>query len=123
MHPAAEEMTAALKAIEFKRPSTSVVSNVTAQPVRLYPKQYFCRFNEIFHCTSNSHSLLPPSKQILNENDISELLVQQITGTVQWHDSITYLREQEGVSDFLCVGPGKVLANLLKKEYPQDNIQ
>ncbi|GJJ72069.1 [acyl-carrier-protein] S-malonyltransferase [Entomortierella parvispora] len=91
MHPAAEEMTEALKSIDFKPPSTSVVSNVTARP-------------------------------LLNEDVISSLLVQQVTETVQWHESISFLREQ-GVSDFLCLGPGKVLANLLKKEYPHDNIQ
>ncbi|KAG0054120.1 hypothetical protein BGZ83_011907 [Gryganskiella cystojenkinii] len=93
MQPAAEEMKLALKTIDFKVPTIKIVPNVTARP------------------------------QTLNAGDISHLLVQQVTGTVQWQDSITYLREREGVSDFVCLGPGKVLANLLKKDYPQDNIR
>ena len=46
-----------------------------------------------------------------------------MTGTVQWHTSIAYLREQEDVHDYISLGPGKVLANLLRKEYPTDFVK
>ncbi|KAF9901724.1 hypothetical protein EC991_005763 [Linnemannia zychae] len=63
------------------------------------------------------------AKPITKVEDISDLLVQQVTGTVQWHTSIKYLRDQENVHDFISLGPGKVLANLLRKEYPLDFVK
>ncbi|KAG0272116.1 hypothetical protein BGZ95_012147 [Linnemannia exigua] len=63
------------------------------------------------------------AKPITKVEDISDLLVQQVTGTVQWHSSIKYLRDQENVHDFISLGPGKVLANLLRKEYPLDFVK
>ncbi|RUS22672.1 hypothetical protein BC937DRAFT_87871 [Endogone sp. FLAS-F59071] len=55
-------------------------------------------------------------------SEIPLLLVQQITATVEWQRSIKYCKDRD-VGDFLCFGPGKVLANLLKKEYPLDRIR
>ncbi|GJJ77153.1 [acyl-carrier-protein] S-malonyltransferase [Entomortierella parvispora] len=92
MQPAADAMREALKDVEFKKPTISVISNVTAKPIE-------------------------------NVEDISDLLVRQVTGTVQWHTSIAYLREQEDVHDYISLGPGKVLANLLRKEYPTDFVK
>ncbi|KAI8595700.1 acyl transferase/acyl hydrolase/lysophospholipase [Dissophora ornata] len=63
------------------------------------------------------------AKPITNVEDISDLLVKQVTRTVQWHASIKYLRDQENVHDYLSLGPGKVLANLLRKEYPLDFVK
>lgn len=50
------------------------------------------------------------------------MLVQQVTSTVEWQRSIDYCKTQD-IDDFLCFGPGKVLANLLKKEYPMDKTR
>ncbi|KAG0234365.1 hypothetical protein BGX31_004590 [Mortierella sp. GBA43] len=63
------------------------------------------------------------AKPITRVEDISDLLVQQVTGTVQWHSSIGYLRDQENVHNYISLGPGKVLANLLRKEYPLDFVK
>ncbi|KAF9339206.1 hypothetical protein BGZ91_006706 [Linnemannia elongata] len=63
------------------------------------------------------------AKPITRVEDISDLLVKQVTGTVQWHTSIKYLRDQENVHDYISLGPGKVLANLLRKEYPLDFVK
>ena len=41
-------------------------------------------------------------------------LVAQVTGTVRWRESVAYMREQ-GVSRFVEVGTGKVLAGLIKR--------
>ncbi|RUS31455.1 hypothetical protein BC938DRAFT_477764 [Jimgerdemannia flammicorona] len=57
-----------------------------------------------------------------NVSEIPLLLVQQTTATVEWQRSIKYCKDHD-ISDFLCFGPGKVLANLLKKEYPLDHIR
>ncbi|KAF8936795.1 hypothetical protein BGZ47_009330 [Haplosporangium gracile] len=63
------------------------------------------------------------AKPITRVEDISDLLVRQVTGTVQWHTSIKYLHDQENVHDYISLGPGKVLANLLRKEYPLDFVK
>lgn len=63
------------------------------------------------------------AKPITKVEDISDLLVRQVTGTVQWHTSIKYLRDHENVHDYISLGPGKVLANLLRKEYPLDFVK
>ena len=46
--------------------------------------------------------------------EIRQLLVQQVVNPVRWEDSIRWLLTQE-VTEFTEVGPGKVLAGLLKR--------
>jgi [acyl-carrier-protein] S-malonyltransferase len=46
--------------------------------------------------------------------EIRQLLVQQVVNPVRWEDSIRWLLAQE-VTEFTEVGPGKVLAGLLKR--------
>lgn len=48
---------------------------------------------------------------------IVESLVRQVSGAVQWEQSIRYLGEQE-VDTFIELGPGKVLTGLVKKILP-----
>lgn len=60
--------------------------------------------------------------QYANAEEIPKRLVEQVVATVEWERSINYCKGQD-IDDFLCFGPGKVLANLLKKEYPLDKIR
>ena len=46
--------------------------------------------------------------------EIRQVLVQQVVNPVRWEDSIRWLLTQ-GVTEFTEVGPGKVLAGLLKR--------
>ncbi|GIP21377.1 ACP S-malonyltransferase [Paenibacillus sp. J22TS3] len=46
--------------------------------------------------------------------DIPALLTQQVYSPVQWEDSVRWLIEQ-GVDTFVEIGPGSVLAGLIKK--------
>ncbi|KAI8970959.1 acyl transferase/acyl hydrolase/lysophospholipase [Pilobolus umbonatus] len=62
------------------------------------------------------------AKPYTSAEEIPKLLVEQVTATVEWEKSINYCKSQD-IDDFLCFGPGKVLANLLKKEYPMDKIK
>ena len=41
-------------------------------------------------------------------------LVAQVTGTVRWRESVTYMAA-EGVTRFVEIGPGKVLTGLIKR--------
>jgi len=50
------------------------------------------------------------------------LLEKQVTATVQWQKSIKYCKERD-INTFIVIGPARVLANLLKKEYPMDRVR
>ncbi|KAI9223829.1 acyl transferase/acyl hydrolase/lysophospholipase [Blastocladiella britannica] len=92
MAPAAATMGPHLRATKFAAPRVPVISNVTMRPVGS------------------------------TDEGPAELLVRQMTATVQWLPSIEYCRTQGGVRDWLVVGPNRVLANLIRKEYPTDRI-
>ena len=47
-------------------------------------------------------------------NKIKPLLIDQIISRVRWRESVNYMIKQ-GVTDFLEIGPGKVLSGLVKK--------
>ncbi len=54
------------------------------------------------------------AKEESDVNKIKPLLVDQITSRVRWRESVNYMIK-EGVTDFLEIGPGKVLSGLVKK--------
>lgn len=55
------------------------------------------------------------SAQVVEEAEmIRQALVDQVTSPVLWEDSIRFLLEQ-GVDQFVEIGPGKVLTGLIKK--------
>jgi len=45
---------------------------------------------------------------------IRQSLVDQVTGTVRWRESVEFMA-QAGVTDFVEIGAGKVLAGLVKR--------
>ena len=49
-----------------------------------------------------------------NADKIKELLVAQVTGSVRWTESVSYM-QMKGVTDFVECGNGKVLTGLIKK--------
>ncbi|CAG8454581.1 1794_t:CDS:10 [Funneliformis caledonium] len=54
--------------------------------------------------------------------EIPRLLEKQVTATVQWQKSIKFCKERE-INNFIVIGPARVLANILKKEYPMDRVR
>ncbi|KAI8918411.1 acyl transferase/acyl hydrolase/lysophospholipase [Powellomyces hirtus] len=54
-------------------------------------------------------------------SEIPSLLYEQITKTVQWQRSTRFASDDD-VHDWVVIGPSRVLANLLRKEYPTDVI-
>ena len=54
------------------------------------------------------------AKEETDVNRIKPLLIDQITSRVRWRESVDYMINQ-GVKEFLEIGPGKVLSNLVKK--------
>lgn len=54
------------------------------------------------------------ARPITDANEIRDRLVQQVTGTVRWRESITWLADN-GVDTFVEVGTGKVLTGMVKR--------
>ena len=58
-------------------------------------------------------------------NEIRELLIQQVCSQVRWEDSMRYLLDELKITQFYEIGPGRVLAGLLKRiarKTPVENI-
>ena len=54
------------------------------------------------------------AKEESDTNTIKSLLVDQITSRVRWRESVNYMIKK-GVTNFIEIGPGKVLSGLVKK--------
>jgi [acyl-carrier-protein] S-malonyltransferase len=54
------------------------------------------------------------AKEESNVNKIKPLLIDQITSRVRWRESVNYMITK-GVTNFLEIGPGKILSSLVKK--------
>ena len=54
------------------------------------------------------------AKDETDTNLVKSLLIDQITSRVRWRESVDYMIKS-GVTDFLEIGPGKVLSGLVKK--------
>ena len=52
--------------------------------------------------------------------DIKKLLVEQIYSKVRWRESILYMANQN-ITEYLEIGPGKVLTGLVKRILPSTN--
>ena len=53
-------------------------------------------------------------RPISDPDEIRTRLVEQVTGTVRWRESVTWLAEN-GVDTFVEVGTGKVLTGMVKR--------
>jgi len=53
-------------------------------------------------------------KEISNSNELKDLLVKQIESRVRWRESIL-LMINKGTSQFIEIGPGKILSGLIKR--------
>jgi len=54
------------------------------------------------------------AEEEIDVNKIKPLLIDQITSRVRWRESVNYMIKK-GVTNFLEIGPGKVLSGLVKK--------
>ena len=55
-----------------------------------------------------------------NPDNIKELLIKQIYSKVRWRESIIFMGKNK-ISDFVEIGPGKVLTGLVKRIMPNSN--
>ena len=83
MKSAANKMSDKIKNTNFRSPTHSILSNVTAKIEK-------------------------------NPENIKNLLIDQIFSTVKWRETIINI-SNEGVSNFVEIGPGKVLTGMVKR--------
>ncbi len=57
------------------------------------------------------------ANQTTNPSEIKDLLTKQITGQVKWRQTMLYL-EQQGISQIIEIGSGKVLSGLVARTCP-----
>ncbi|MDA7713899.1 ACP S-malonyltransferase [Candidatus Pelagibacter sp.] len=53
-------------------------------------------------------------KEISDSSELKDLLIKQIESRVRWRESVTLMIEK-GVTQFIEIGPGKVLSGLVKR--------
>lgn len=54
---------------------------------------------------------------ITDNKEIIANLIKQVTGSVRWRESVIYMHD-EGVTDAVELGAGKVLSNIIKRSQP-----
>ncbi len=57
---------------------------------------------------------------ITDHKEIIQHLIEQVTGSVRWRESVAYMVEQ-GVTDVVELGAGKVLSGIVKRSYKEIN--
>jgi [acyl-carrier-protein] S-malonyltransferase len=57
---------------------------------------------------------------ISDPDEIKRRLVEQVTATVRWRESVAMMSES-GITDFYEIGTGKVLSGLVKRTVPTAN--
>ena len=74
--------------------------------------------NTIFHKPSCPIYQNVTASAVMDENEIKNNLISQLTSPVRWTHTIQQMVE-DGASEFIEVGPGKVLQGLVQKVYKE----
>lgn len=82
------------------------------------------RLQEVLAGIAISEAAIPvvanvSARPVTSAEQIATSLVEQVASPVLWEDSVAWMAEQ-GVTTFIEIGPGKVLAGLIKKIAPGD---
>lgn len=57
---------------------------------------------------------------INDEQEIVKRLIEQVTGSVRWRETVLYMKEQ-GITDVVEIGAGKVLSGIIKRSDKEMN--
>ena len=57
---------------------------------------------------------------VTDSKEIIKNLIEQVTGSVRWRESVIYMKEQ-GVTDTIELGAGKVLSGIVKRSFKEIN--
>ena len=75
-----------------------------------------------FHESKNILVSNVTGKEISNSNELKDLLIKQIESRVRWRESIINMINN-GVNNFIEIGPGKVLSGLIKRINREVKVQ
>lgn len=103
MAPAAEQLGEALRDVAFRAPRAPEPSSDAA----LVAAQAFAHANAMVVSNVDARPVADPAVARSH-------LLTQLTGAVRWQQSMEFLLA-EGVTEFYEIGPGKVLAGLMKR--------
>ena len=117
---ALEAVMAACQAAGAKRAIKLAVSGGFHSPLMQSAAE---KMREVLAETPLKNPVVPVISNVLAEpvqdaEQIKELLVRQVTGSVLWTDSMHKMVGDMGINRFVECGNGKVLAGLVKKTYP-----
>ncbi|KAF1824689.1 FabD/lysophospholipase-like protein [Dissoconium aciculare CBS 342.82] len=93
------------------QPAADLMARMLSQESPTAPGEDIIMWPGRMPCVSNVSARPFKSKE-----QLKELLTRQAVQTVQWHESIVYLHQEERVQRWLGLGPGKVGRNLVGKE-------
>ena len=85
----------------------SLMKNAAEQ---MKDKIFSIKFNQPKKEIISNVTALPETDQ----ENIKKLLVEQIYSKVRWRETILYM-ENNGINEFIEIGPGKVLSGLVKR--------
>lgn len=92
-------------------PAAELMKKLLSQPSPSSKNDDIIIWPGLIPCISNVSARPFQSKQ-----QLKDLLAWSCVETVQWHDSIIYLHQEEKVRRWVGIGPGKVGRNLVGKE-------
>jgi len=90
MNGAVNSLQNTLTSLDFNDSSTSIYTNVTAQPIK-------------------------------DRNEIKRNLLKQLSSPVRWEETIRNM-QNDGIDEFIEIGPGKVLQGLVKRIISNVNV-
>ncbi|KAF2223495.1 malonyl CoA-acyl carrier protein transacylase [Elsinoe ampelina] len=93
------------------RPAADLMRSMLSRPSSVAKDEDIVAWPGIFPCVSNVSA-----RPFQNREELKDLLARQAVETVQWHESIRHLHEEEKVRRWIGLGPGKVGRNLVGKE-------
>ncbi|KAK5019508.1 malonyl CoA-acyl carrier protein transacylase [Cryomyces antarcticus] len=93
------------------KPAADVMTKILDKPSQEAPDEDVVTFPGLMPCVSNV-----TARPFQSRAELKDLLARQAVDTVQWHDSIKYLDQEEKVRRWIGIGPGKVGRNLVGKE-------
>lgn len=92
-------------------PAATLMRKLLNQPSPTAKGEDVITWPGLMPCISNVSARPFQTKQ-----QLKDLLARQAVETVLWHDSIVYLHQDEKVTRWIGIGPGKVGRNLVGKE-------
>jgi [acyl-carrier-protein] S-malonyltransferase len=106
MKPAADELAKALASVKLNQPAAPQVADRSAPPHPEYGQEFAsAQVQVLSNVTAQPYA---------STKQVSPMLLAQLTSPVRWQQCMEYMIAQ-GVERFYEIGPGRVLAGLMRR--------